>query len=131
MLLTDPCAQRESDRRACLIHESPAEVLWGFWLHFSFSAKRKGPPPSSEEDLSNVEKWASASLPQGKIRSHFTVAKTGSLTQCNASLQKSYSCTVKFVDWCRTGLVLKEFCRGGHEILGGTLDCNQCAFFTA
>ncbi len=74
MLLADPCAQREPDRRACLIHESPAEVLWGFWLHCPFSAERRGPPPSSEEELSNVVKWASTSLPRGKRRSHFTVA---------------------------------------------------------
>ncbi|RXN30845.1 hypothetical protein ROHU_017515 [Labeo rohita] len=57
--------KRELDRRACLIHEIPAEVLWGFWLHCPFSGKRRGPPPSSEEDLSNVGKWASASLPPG------------------------------------------------------------------
>ncbi|KAL1273902.1 hypothetical protein QQF64_026716 [Cirrhinus molitorella] len=57
--------QRETDRRACLIHESPAEVLWGFWLHCPFNAKRRGPPPSSEEDLSNVGKWVSAFLPPG------------------------------------------------------------------
>lgn len=41
MLLADPCAQREADRRACLIHERPAEVLWGIWLHCPFSAELK------------------------------------------------------------------------------------------
>lgn len=69
MPLADPCAHRELDRKACLIHESPAEVLWGFWLHCPFSVKRAARESDhpralhSTADHSNVGMQASASLP--------------------------------------------------------------------
>lgn len=96
MPLADPCARRELDRKACLIHESPAEVLWGFWLHCPFSVKREleenrtTPEPRIARRISLM--WESgracASLPRGEgivCTSNFAVVvKDGkfNLVQC-------------------------------------------------
>lgn len=130
MPLADPCARRELDRKACLIHESPAEVLWGFWLHCPFSVKREleenrtTPEPRIARRISLMWESGRARLCPGVMESyvHLTLQsclRTGSLTWCSASLQKSYS--VMFVDLCRIGFhrAFKEragrFSQGGHE----------------
>ncbi len=106
MLLTDPCAQREPDRRACLIHESPAGGCFGALVALSFSASEEDHPRAPRRSCPMWGSGRAHLCPGVETVLHFTVSsKDRKFNPHNASLQKSYSCTVMFVD-----LVSHRFC---------------------